>query len=185
MKRRNKPVRTRRKFRRRGGTSKCHAQCKHECPTMCRKLCYAASTDDEYNRKTLADLLVVKEELKRQINEKHKTRIDELLKKETYSDREKEAIRKLLESTDTDEAIKAIFLDKQKGSRFPVLRGGYPWLKYYHTHNNCETDCSKRCSESCDFLCKESVIKTGSKYAKEFKLLSSEISMLRSLLGHT
>ena len=176
-------MKTRRK-RRRGGTSKCHSHCKAKCPTTCRELCHVVSNDDDHNKETLAQMLIVKEDLKRQILERNKKQIDYALNKETYTDKEKEAIRKLLENKDTDEAVKRIFLDKTKNSRFPVLRGGFPWMKYAHQHTECETDCSKKCSESCDFLCKESVIKTGSKYKKEFKMLSEEISILKSVLGH-
>jgi hypothetical protein len=172
-----------RKKHRRGG-SKCHAKCKQTCPKTCRKLCHAASMDDEYNKEELAKLLVVKEDLKRQIMDLNKKQIDDVLKKETYNDKEKEAIRKLLESKDTDDVVKRIFLDKTKNSRFPVLRGGFSWMKYNRKYSECEEDCSKRCSESCDFLCKESVLKKGSKYKKEFELVSSEINSLRSVLAH-
>ena len=182
MKRRSKCIRKRPK-RYRGGTSKCQKTCKHTCPTTCRKLCHVAKDDNTYYENELAELLVIKEELKNKILTQNKQQIDNFLKKEAYTDKEKETLRKILEG-DTDVLVKRILLDKIKNtSRYPILKGAISWLGFKQKDGECEADCTKKCSESCDYLCKESVSKKGNKYAAQIKMVSSEIEVLRSLLS--
>lgn len=179
MKRRTRRPIKRKKYR---GGSKCQQTCKQTCPTTCRKLCHVAKDDNAYYEAELANLLVIKEELKNKILNQNKQQIDDFLKKESFTDKEKESIRKILEG-DTDVVIKRILLDKIKNTRYPILKGGFRWLEFKQKDEECEHDCSKKCSESCDYLCKESVSKKGNKHAKEIKIVTSEIEVLRSLLS--
>jgi hypothetical protein len=183
MKRRTRRIRNKRPKRYKGGASKCQKTCKQTCPTTCRKLCHVAKDDTAYYENELAELLVIKEELKNKILNQNKQQIDNFLNKESYTDKEKETLRKILEG-DTDVLVKRILLDKIKNtSRYPILKGGFKWLEFKQKDEECETDCTKKCSESCDYLCKESVSKKGNKHAAQIKMVTSEIEVLRSLLS--
>ena len=181
-------VRNRRKRsrsrRRIGGASKCQTHCKHSCPTQCRTLCNIAKHDKFFQQEELKNLLVIKEELKQKILAQNQQKIENILKKEQYSDSERENLRKLLTSDTVNVDVKKLVLDNVKNSsRHLFQRGGYGWLLYKKKNTECEKDCTAKCSDSCDFLCKESVNKKAGAYNKEYELLSLEVDLLRNVLS--
>jgi len=121
-------------------------------------------------------LVLIKEDLKKQIEKEKGDSIDRLLKTKDLTEKEKGDLRKILEgdaSTTIKEAVKA-------GLR--TQEGGFSWLNFSRKNTECEKDCEEKCSNSCDYLCDESVNIKASLYNKEISLLKSEIQVLKSVL---
>ena len=166
---------------RRGGSSRCHVQCKKSCSSTCRKLCDVAKRDTSHHKEALSNLLVIKEELKKKLESQSKDKIDKLLNTDQFSEKERTELRHVLEG-DLDLSAKKIIFENLKKSSNPFQRGGFHWLSSKSKKSECEVDCSTKCSDSCDYLCNESVNKKASIYKKEMEMVSAEIEVLKSVL---
>jgi hypothetical protein len=161
----------------RGGfKSKCHFKCKHNCSHSCRQLCSVAKKDKAYHQNAISELVLIKEDLKKQIEKEKGESVDRLFKTTDLTDQEKMDLRKILEgdaSTTIKDAVKSGLRPRE---------GGFSWLNFSRKNNECEKDCQEKCSDSCDYLCDESVNIKASLYNKELSLLKAEIKVLKSVL---
>ena len=163
----------------RGGfKSRCHFKCKHNCSHTCKQLCAVSKQDKAFHHKAISELILEKEGLKKQIEQRKDDSIDKLLKNDELSDKEKGDLRKILEG-DTSASIKNLLKSGFQQAR----EGGFSWLNFRKKHNECEKDCEEKCYSSCDYLCDESVNIKASAYNKEISMLRSEIAILKSVLN--
>ncbi len=161
----------------RGGfKSRCHFKCKHNCSHSCRQLCSVARKDTAYHQNAISELVLIKEELKKQIEKEKGDSVDRLLKTTDLTEKEKGDLRKILEG-DASNTIK----DAVKAGLRPQ-EGGFSWLNFSRKSTECEKDCEEKCSSSCDYLCDESVNIKASLFNKEVSMLKAEIQVLKSIL---
>ena len=161
----------------RGGfKSKCHFKCKYNCSHNCKQLCSVARKDKAYHQNAISELVLLKEDLKKQIEKEKGESVDRLLKTSDLTEKEKGDLRNILEgdvSTTIKEAVKAGIRPRE---------GGFSWLNFSRKSNECEKDCEEKCSSSCDYLCDESVNVKASLFNKEIAMLKAEIKVLKSVL---
>jgi len=140
-----------------------------------------AKTDKAYHQTAISELVLIKEELKKQIEKEKGDSIDRVLKTKDLTEKEKTDLRKILEG-DASRTIKDAVKAGLRSQEVRPREGGFSWLTFSRKGNECEKDCEEKCSSSCDYLCDESVNIKASLYNKEISMLKSEIEVLKSVL---